>query len=165
VAPFDYALSRESFNALIERYIKQTVELCRQLVTEAHLDWGEIRGVLLVGGSCKVPYVQEAVSRTFGTPTRPLLYVEDPELAICQGAAVFGQEPKTEPDQSNQPDQASSDSARISLPPQASAQAPTADQSTKSVKETESASHRTPAQDVYHIYDDPFEAFKRKGSS
>jgi len=43
--------------------------------------------VLLVGGSCRIPYVQETVEEKFG---RPHLLVDEPELAVCLGAAIHG---------------------------------------------------------------------------
>lgn len=85
----DYRLTRSAFNAMILPYLEKTCGLCRRLIQEAGIGWEQVCGVLLVGGSCRVPYVQEVVAREFG---RPVFRVEDPELAVCLGAALHGAE-------------------------------------------------------------------------
>jgi molecular chaperone DnaK len=82
-----YALSRESFNKLIRRDVEETFDVCRQLAKNAGIDWEQVRGALLVGGSCLVPYVGETVKEKLG---RPVLWVAKPQLAVCQGAAILG---------------------------------------------------------------------------
>ena len=79
-----YALSRAAFTALIEPYLGETLALCRQIVGSAGLQLDAVAGVLLVGGSCRMPPIQAAVA-TLG---RPVWRVEEPELAVCQGAAL-----------------------------------------------------------------------------
>jgi molecular chaperone DnaK (HSP70) len=82
-----YELTREAFDGLIAGYVEETWGVCRQLVKNAGLGWDRVSGVLLVGGSCRVPYVRESVKKELG---RPVFSVDDPELAVCQGAAIFG---------------------------------------------------------------------------
>jgi actin-like ATPase involved in cell morphogenesis len=80
-----YLLTRQAFNGMIEPLIGETIDCCDQLVRSAGLEWGQVNQVLLVGGSCRIPYVQETVSEKFD---RPHLLVDEPELAVCLGAAI-----------------------------------------------------------------------------
>ncbi|MUG96851.1 Hsp70 family protein [Scytonema sp. UIC 10036] len=80
-----YTLTRQVFNGMIEPLIGETIDCCDQLVRSAGLEWGQVNQVLLVGGSCRIPYVQETVEGKFG---RPHLLVDEPELAVCLGAAI-----------------------------------------------------------------------------
>jgi molecular chaperone DnaK (HSP70) len=82
-----YRLTRDEFNQMIAPYVERMCEECRQLVKGADIEWKDVRGILLVGGSCRVPYVGERVERAFG---RPVYRVDEPELAVCLGAAVYG---------------------------------------------------------------------------
>jgi len=82
-----YALNRQDFNQMIAPLVEETLESCHQLVKNAGINWEQVDQVLLVGGSCRIPYVKEAAEKAFKQP--PLL-VDDPELAVCLGAAIDG---------------------------------------------------------------------------
>jgi len=82
-----YTLTRQVFNGIIEPLIGETIDCCDQLVRSAGIEWQQVDRVLLVGGSCRIPYVQETVEEKFG---RPHLLVDEPELAVCLGAAIHG---------------------------------------------------------------------------
>lgn len=84
----DYQLTRTVFNQMIARSIDQTIEVCDQLIKSAGIDWQDINQVLLVGGSCRIVYVQDAIEKKLGHP--PLL-IDEPELSVCQGAAIYGE--------------------------------------------------------------------------
>jgi molecular chaperone DnaK (HSP70) len=87
-APLEpYVLTREDFNQMIAPIIEETVNLCRTLLKEEGLKPEALAGVLMVGGSCHIPFVQELVSKRLG---RKLLMVDDPALATCAGAAIHG---------------------------------------------------------------------------
>lgn len=79
-----YALSRAAFTAMIAPHLDKSLALCRQIVQSANLKLDDIAGVLMVGGSCRMPPIQAAVA-SLG---RPVWRVEEPELAVCQGAAL-----------------------------------------------------------------------------
>jgi len=83
VEPF--SLARTTFNQLIAPLIEETLDCCDQLLRNTGQEWSQINQVLLVGGSCRIPYVQEAVGKKLGQS--PLL-VDDPELAVCFGATL-----------------------------------------------------------------------------
>jgi formylglycine-generating enzyme required for sulfatase activity/actin-like ATPase involved in cell morphogenesis len=82
-----YQLSRENFNGMIKSYIDETIQLCEQLSKEAGISWERIDRILLVGGSCRIPYVQQALEQEF---QRPVFRADEPELAVCMGAAFWG---------------------------------------------------------------------------
>lgn len=82
-----YGLNRESFNDMIEPYVQKSLLLCRQLVKDAGLRWEQLDQLLMVGGSCRIPYVKQLLEREL---QRPVYLVDEPELAVCQGAAIYG---------------------------------------------------------------------------
>ncbi|MBD2459198.1 Hsp70 family protein [Nostoc sp. FACHB-87] len=90
----DYQLTRADFNQMIAPSIDQTIAVCDQLIKNAGIDWQDINQVLLVGGSCRIVYVQDAIEKKLGHP--PLL-IDEPELCVCQGAAIYGTELNTKP--------------------------------------------------------------------
>ncbi len=87
-------LDRETFEGLIAELVEETVVASRELLAAARMEAAEVRGVLLIGGSTRIPYVQQALSRGL---ERPLFLVDDPELAVALGAALHTAEP-TVPD-------------------------------------------------------------------
>lgn len=82
-----YQLRRVAFEQMIAPYIHMTIQACEQLIASIELEWKNINQVLLVGGSCRIPYLQEVLKQKLGHS--PLL-VDEPELAVCQGAAIYG---------------------------------------------------------------------------
>ncbi len=88
VGDFDvYTLSRETFQGLIHQQLQTTVDLCDRLVTSAGLEWEQVGRILLVGGSCRIPYVRQLLEEQLH---RPVVRVDEPELAVCLGAAIYG---------------------------------------------------------------------------
>ncbi len=82
-----FSLTRERFNEMIDGLVGETLECCDRLLVNTNLKWSQIDRVLLVGGSCRIPYVKDAVAQKWGkTP----IQVDDPELAVCFGAAIYG---------------------------------------------------------------------------
>lgn len=82
-----YSLTRLEFNQMISPLIMETVECCDQLVRGAGIKWQQINRILLVGGSCRIPFIKEVVEQKF---QRSALLVDEPELAVCLGAAING---------------------------------------------------------------------------
>jgi hypothetical protein len=64
--------------------LERTLECCDRMVERSGLSWPDVDTVMLVGGSCRLPFVGERVQRAFG---RPLERGVDSELAVCLGAA------------------------------------------------------------------------------
>jgi molecular chaperone DnaK len=79
------ALTRGAFNALIEDYLESTLAKARQALEEAGITAVNIERVLLVGGSTRIPRVQERVAQALGS--EPEAYV-DVDLSVALGAAA-----------------------------------------------------------------------------
>ncbi len=78
-------LSRDEFNRLVEPLVRKTLVPCRRVLRDAGVKADEIREVVMVGGSTRVPRVRELVGGFFGR--EPLTEV-DPDKVVAIGAAV-----------------------------------------------------------------------------
>ncbi len=80
-------LSRAKFEQLIGELVERSLEPCRKALADAGLKPSEIDEVVLVGGSTRVPLVQEKVQELFGKePNRTV----NPDEVVAHGAAVQG---------------------------------------------------------------------------
>jgi molecular chaperone DnaK len=80
-------LSRAKFEQLIADLIEKTLGPCRKALSDAGLAASEIDEVVLVGGSTRVPMVQEKVKELFGQdPNRSV----NPDEVVAVGAAIQG---------------------------------------------------------------------------
>jgi molecular chaperone DnaK len=80
-------LSRAKFEQLIADLIEKTLGPCRKALADAGLSASEIDEVVLVGGSTRVPIVQEKVKELFGQePNRSV----NPDEVVAVGAAIQG---------------------------------------------------------------------------
>jgi molecular chaperone HscA len=78
-------LTRAELDALILPLLERTGKACRRALRDAGVEAKALDGVILVGGSTKVPRVQSYVAELFGKPPRCEL---DPELVVAYGAAL-----------------------------------------------------------------------------
>jgi molecular chaperone HscA len=83
--PSFHALGRADFEAMISAYVKRTIDIARHVLTDADMKAGEIHGVVLVGGSTRVPLVRAKVAEMIGKP--PLTDI-DPDEVVALGAAL-----------------------------------------------------------------------------
>ncbi|MBV8189223.1 MAG: Fe-S protein assembly chaperone HscA [Alphaproteobacteria bacterium] len=83
--PSFHALGRADFEAMIRRYIGRTIDIARDVLRDAGVTAAEVQGVVLVGGSTRVPLVRAAVARLIGRP--PLTDI-DPDEVVALGAAL-----------------------------------------------------------------------------
>jgi molecular chaperone DnaK len=81
----DEVVTRVQFASMIEDYIESTLVKARQALEEAHLEPRELRRALLVGGSTRIPLVQQRVAQELGI--QPDAYV-DADLSVALGAAI-----------------------------------------------------------------------------
>lgn len=79
------ALTRATFDALIEPMVARSLKACRRAVRDSNVELDEVRAVVMVGGSTRVPRVREAVAEMFGR--QPLTEI-DPDQVVAIGAAI-----------------------------------------------------------------------------
>ncbi|HIS09245.1 molecular chaperone DnaK [Helicobacter pullorum] len=80
-------LSRAKFESLIESYIDQTINKIGDVIKDADLSKGDIAEVVMVGGSTRIPKVQERVKDFIG---KELNKSVNPDEVVAIGAAIQG---------------------------------------------------------------------------
>ena len=80
-------LSRAKFEALCDDLFRRSIEPCRKALEDAHLRASDIDEVLLVGGSTRIPKVQELVKEFFGKEPNKSV---NPDEVVSIGAAIQG---------------------------------------------------------------------------
>src|SRR3954469_16540166 len=80
-------LSRAKFEQLVDDLVRRTLEPCRKAVEDAGVSVGQIDEVILVGGSTRIPRIQEEVEKFFGKkPSKGV----NPDEVVAIGAAIQG---------------------------------------------------------------------------
>jgi len=81
----EYELTRAKFDAITEDLVKETIECSKRALADAKLDKNQIDKVVLVGGSTRIPAVQEAVKNFTGKePYKGI----NPDECVAVGAAI-----------------------------------------------------------------------------
>ena len=80
-------LTRAKFESLIEQYINQTIDKIASVIKDADLGKNEINEVVMVGGSTRIPKVQERVKDFIG---KELNKSVNPDEVVSMGAAIQG---------------------------------------------------------------------------
>lgn len=80
-----YNLTRDKFEELSANLLYQTTQKTEQVLQEAGLSWNSLSGVLLVGGSTKMPMVEKWVQKMSGKAPLRGINVDE---AVCLGAAI-----------------------------------------------------------------------------
>ena len=80
-------LSRSKFEQLVDDLVQRTLEPCKQAIKDAAISTSEINEVILVGGSTRIPKIQEEVENFFGKkPSKGV----NPDEVVAVGAAIQG---------------------------------------------------------------------------
>ncbi|PST84466.1 molecular chaperone DnaK [Pedobacter yulinensis] len=80
-------LSRAKFEQLVGDLVKRTIDPCRSALKNAGLSTSDIDEIILVGGSTRIPAIQEAVKAFFGKePSKGV----NPDEVVAIGAAIQG---------------------------------------------------------------------------
>ena len=81
------SLTRAKFEQLIDNLIQRTIEPCRTALEKANMTVNDIDEVILVGGSTRIPAIQQAVENFFHkTPSKGV----NPDEVVAVGAAIQG---------------------------------------------------------------------------
>ena len=80
-------ISRSKFESLVEPILERLKQPCRKAIEDAKLPTGDIAEILLVGGSTRIPKVQEIVKDIFGKEPNKSI---NPDEVVAVGAAIQG---------------------------------------------------------------------------
>ena len=80
-------ITRAKFEQLVDKLVEASIKPCKQALKDAGLKASDIDEVILVGGSTRIPKVQEAVEKFFGkAPSKGV----NPDEVVALGAAIQG---------------------------------------------------------------------------
>jgi len=83
--PSFHALTKAEFDAMADALVERTLGIARNVLADAGMTAAEVQGVVLVGGSTRVPLVRTKVAGMIGKP--PLTDI-DPDEVVALGAAL-----------------------------------------------------------------------------
>ena len=78
-------ITRAKFEQLISPFINKLIGCAKKALELSNVDKKELDGILLIGGSCRIPAVQEALTNEFGAT---LIKSSNMDLAVAEGAAI-----------------------------------------------------------------------------
>lgn len=82
---YDLTIERETFNSLIYELVMRTINSCERALDDAKLEKSDIDHIIMVGGSTRVPFVKDEVSKFFEKDVNDDI---DPDLVVALGAAI-----------------------------------------------------------------------------
>ncbi len=80
-------LSRAKFDELVSDLVDRTIEPCKKALSDAGLNSSDIDEIILVGGSTRIPNIQEKVKEIFGKEPNKSV---NPDEVVALGAAIQG---------------------------------------------------------------------------
>ena len=83
----EFDLTRAKFDQITEHLVQKTIKKLKQAMSDAKLNYSQIDKVLLVGGSTRIPAVEEAVRKETGK--EPFKGI-NPDECVAVGAAIQG---------------------------------------------------------------------------
>lgn len=82
-----FTLSRAKLEQLIKPMIDNVIACGKKALSSANVGAKELNGILLVGGSCRIPLLQKTIEETFGVPLIKSVNLDE---AVAVGAAIQG---------------------------------------------------------------------------
>ena len=80
-----YQISRVDFEHLIKDLVKITLKLTKRAIRDANISINEIKDVIMVGGSTRMPIVHQEISKLFN---KPILSAVNPDEVVARGASL-----------------------------------------------------------------------------
>ena len=80
-------LSRSKFEQLADKLVQRTLEPCAKALKDAGMNKNEIDEIILVGGSTRIPRIQQAVEEFFGKKPNKSV---NPDEVVAVGASIQG---------------------------------------------------------------------------
>ena len=86
-AHFVKTLTRSTFEQMTDGLVKRIIDVCTECVNKGKMKFADIDDIILVGGSTRIPAIQNAIEKTFGkAPNKS----SNPDEAISLGACIQG---------------------------------------------------------------------------
>src|ERR1041385_2083341 len=91
-ASFDFRcdLTCAHLEILAAPFVERSIEVCTEVLAEAHLSVSEVSSMIPVGGMAAMPFVRQKLQESFGAVANQLPSLVDPATAVARGAAIFG---------------------------------------------------------------------------
>jgi molecular chaperone HscA len=78
------SLSKEEFEKIAHEFIGKTIDICNAAIDSIKLDREEIKEIVLVGGSTRIPLVRKMITEAIKKPLDNI----DPDMVVAMGAAI-----------------------------------------------------------------------------
>jgi hypothetical protein len=86
----EFVLTRDQLARIVDPILAETIAECERMLSSIGLTWGDIDGVIPIGGSTRLPMVGDAIARRCAPAGTSVMRVDDPELAVVHGAVLHG---------------------------------------------------------------------------
>ena len=82
---YELSITKQVFETLIQPLVNKTITCCKNALKDADLKVAAIEVVVMVGGSTRVPFIKESISKLFGKPVNDTV---NPDEVVALGAAI-----------------------------------------------------------------------------